>query len=188
MRVCVFAGAGGTSSLVVDAESIGAALAATGAYVVYGGSNKGVMGGLARGVLGADGHLTGVLPAKLAALKHYPPSVSVLEVTPDMPTRKAHFWECDAFLCLPGGAGTLDELAEIWCLQKLGYTTPKPIVIYNGAGFWDALKLLVQDMVRHGMMPQERADMLTFVDRIDQVVPALMAKQPEAQPAHEAIG
>ena len=187
MRVCIFAGAGGHATHSYDAYYIGVDLAAAGCHVVYGGSKRGVMGSVSGGALDGGGFVTGVLPEKIAALKHYPAGINLI-TTPDMPTRKAHFWECDAFLCLPGGAGTLDELAEIWCLQKLGYTTPKPIVIYNGGGFWDALKLLVQDMVRHGMMPQERADMLTFVDRIDQVVPALMAKQPEAQPAHEAIG
>jgi uncharacterized protein (TIGR00730 family) len=182
-KVCVFAGAGGSAALIRDAYTIGYNLAELGCHVYYGGSKRGVMGGLANGFVEGHGRnlfatsadfetqsaneptkrpaLTGVLPESIARLKHYDPAIDLV-VTPDMPSRKAVFWQCDAFLCLPGGIGTCDELFEIWTHVKLGHERRRPIVVYNPAGFWDPLKQLLKNMMWHGTCPADRASLVQF--------------------------
>jgi uncharacterized protein (TIGR00730 family) len=186
-KLTVMAGAGGPAWMLPHIAALGHSLAKQDWHVWYGGSNKGVMGALAKGVLSAGGPLTGVLPQKLADLKHYPPEMNLV-ITPDMASRKALFWDADAYLCLPGGVGTLDELFEVWCLSKLGYSQPRPIVVYNLGGFYTDLDRLVRHMVSNGFMPKERARMVQFAEGSPGVLLALVETAMAAQPAHEAIG
>jgi uncharacterized protein (TIGR00730 family) len=181
MKVCVFAGAHGCPELMPDAEWFGAELAKRGHHVYFGASTKGVMGALARGVISQGGQLTGVLPESIKALRHYNPSLDLV-TTPDMASRKAVFWECDAFLCLPGSYGSMDELFEILTHVKLGHEQSRPIVVYNqrmsdGHGFYDGLDRLIQDMVKYGTMTQERAGL---VRKVSERMEALNALEPVA--------
>lgn len=162
--VCIFAGARGKDYLYPDAEYIGRTLAKRDWHVIYGGSSKGLMGSVCRGVKAEGGQITGVLPKKIHDLKHFDPEIGML-VADTMAQRKQHFWDrSDAFLCLPGGYGTLDELGEILTLTKLGYYPKKPIVVYNQGSFYNGLIDLFQQMVQHGCMEQDRAGLVKFTN------------------------
>lgn len=178
-KVCVFAGARGCPELLPDAEWFGAELAKRGHHVYFGGSNKGVMGALARGIIAHGGQLTGVLPESIKRLRHYNPSLDLV-TTPDMASRKAVFWQCDAFLCLPGSYGSLDELFEILTHVKLGHEQSRPVVVYNqqmsdGHGFYDGLDRMVRDMVRYGTMPPDRAELVRIVSERKDALNATVA-------------
>lgn len=167
--VCVFAGARGGQEMMADMCYMGTRLAERGWNVVYGGSGKGVMGAVAAGVVAVGGKAVGVLPAKIHALGHHREQFDI-EVVEDMVQRKARFWSCDAFLCLPGGVGTMDELFEIWTLIKLGYAPRRPIVVYNWKGFYNPLKEQLFNMNSFGTMPMDRVDMVQFTDNLELAV------------------
>ena len=161
--VCVFAGARGPSELHETIKEVGTELASQGCEVLYGGSAKGIMGALARGVAEAGSKAIGVLPERIAALKHHSDLTETV-VVKDMPSRKEIFWQSDAYLCLPGGLGTMDELFEIWALTKLGYShSSKPIVVLNLDGYYDYLIHFLERMVTDGYLTRERRDMVKFV-------------------------
>jgi uncharacterized protein (TIGR00730 family) len=188
MKVCVFAGAGGPDWMRPYIREVGLRLADADMHIVYGGSHKGIMGALASGAMSVGGRVTGVLPERIASLGHYPPGIDLI-TTPDMPTRKAHFWQCDAYLLLPGGVGSMDEFFEAWCNMKLGYDKTKPLVVYDIDGLYDGLRILIKDMVRAGFMPQERADMVTWAYSPLDIVPALTGPTVAAPwPTNESIG
>lgn len=192
MKVCVFAGARGGAELMSDNRLIGAELAKRGCQVYYGGSRKGVMGAVADGF--KAWHLThrpttddsgipdgwvdmiGVLPETIHRLGHFDPDVSNI-ITSDMPSRKLYFWQCDAFLCLPGGAGTMDELFEIWTETKLGHQKARPIVVFNQGGFYNGLLELIRRMHWSGTMPADRVNLVKFVNQPIEAVNALFSTQ-----------
>ncbi len=163
--ICIFAGARGKSELYTDAAYIARNLVERGCDIIYGGSSKGIMGAVAAAAKLARGKIIGVLPEKVHALGHFDRDAHTI-VAGNMAERKGHFWDkSDAFLCLPGGVGTCDELFEVWTLTKLGYISPaKPIVVYNGNGFYDPLIELKNNMVRFGTMPEERAELVRFTN------------------------
>lgn len=160
--VCIFAGAGGHESMFADNAWIATELVKSGWDIMYGGSSKGVMGAVCRAVKEAGGRIIGVLPEKIAALKHYDPAIE-MRVADDMAQRKAHFWECDAFLCLPGSYGTMDELFEVLTLTKLGYISPaRPIVIFDQDDFYTPIWDLIDNMYEKGFLSASRYDLLKF--------------------------
>ncbi len=145
--------------------------------LIYGGSSRGVMGAVADTVKELGGKITGVLPKKIYELKHFDEEIETL-VAETMATRKQIFWDrSDAYLALPGAYGTLDEISEILTLTKLGYLEPKPVVIYNGFGFYDPLRRLFQNMQDCGLMGSDRANLAQFADTPEEAV-ALINGQP----------
>ena len=169
-KCCIFAGAGGSPVFMSDAAEVTTLLLSDNWELVYGGSSKGVMGVVCSVAAELGGKITGVLPTRIAKLKHYDPRIRIVEAD-TMAERKAHFWECDSFVCLPGGVGTLDELFEIWTLTKLGYIKPvKPIVVLNTAGFYDPLIAMINEMIRCGTMTRDRSGMVTFVNSPREVI------------------
>jgi uncharacterized protein (TIGR00730 family) len=160
--VCIFAGARGKDYLFNDCAWIATELVKTGWDLIYGGSSKGVMGAVCKATVEAGGKITGVLPRKVYELNHYDKSIEML-VADTMAERKSHFWDkSDAFICLPGSYGSMDELFEVLTLTKLGYMPPKPIVIFNKDGFYNPLIDLFDNMVSHGLMPDDRAGLVKF--------------------------
>ncbi len=139
---------------------------------MYGGSGKGVMGAVAAGAGMVDGAVVGVTTKKIHALGHHEQGADLL-VTDTMSQRKDVMWSCDAFLTLPGGVGTLDELFEIWTLIKLGYRKPKPIVVWNYRDFYRGLWNQLRDMIDGGTMPTERVSLVTFCNDLDMAIEAL---------------
>jgi uncharacterized protein (TIGR00730 family) len=131
--VAVFCGAslGADPAYVAAAEAVGAGLARAGHTLVYGGSSRGLMGRLADAALAAGGAVVGVIPQSLVAQERAHGGLAALHVVGSMHERKARMAElADAFVALPGGIGTLDELFEIWTWRQLGFHA-KPIACYD---------------------------------------------------------
>ena len=140
-RVCVFAGssAGVRPEYRAAAEDLGRVLAARGVGVVYGGARVGLMGAVADAALAAGGHVTGVIPAALAAKEIAHSGLTELRVVSSMHERKAQMADlADAFVAVPGGWGTCEELFEIVTWAQLGLHR-KPCGLLNAAGFYDQL-------------------------------------------------
>jgi uncharacterized protein (TIGR00730 family) len=141
LRVCVYCGSrSGRSPRMLEAASeFGAGLAARGLGLVYGGGRVGLMGALADAVLAGGGEAIGVIPQALLQREVGHPGLSELHVVQTMHQRKQRMAECaDAFVTLPGGIGTLEELYEVWSWQYLGYHD-KPVALLNVEGYYDAL-------------------------------------------------
>ena len=139
-NVCIFAASSPKLARhYIDAAfALGAALAENGIGLVFGGGRTGLMGACARGVQAKGGRITGVIPKKLnvpgIAFEH----CDELIVTEDMHTRKATMERLSgAYIALPGGIGTLEELLEVLTLNQLGYLSA-PVVIFNQNGYYDA--------------------------------------------------
>ena len=151
--VCVFCGArdGADPRFLALARRAGALLAASGATVVYGGGSVGMMGVLADAALAEGGEVIGVIPGVLMRREVGHTGLSRLEVVDDMQVRKQRMIALsDAFLTLPGGLGTLDELFEVLTLRQLGEHS-KPIVAVSDRGYFDTLLETLNAFAAHGL-------------------------------------
>jgi uncharacterized protein (TIGR00730 family) len=140
-RLAVYCGsASGSDEVFADAAGATAeAMVSRGVDLVYGGGRLGLMGLIADHVLDLGGHVYGVIPQALVDIEVAHPRVTELHTVANMHERKAKMTDlADAFLALPGGIGTLDELFEAWSWNALGYHA-KPFCLLNVEGFWDAL-------------------------------------------------
>ncbi|GIH15400.1 LOG family protein [Rugosimonospora africana] len=154
MRVTAFTGAAeGRSEVYRDAvEAFGGHLAKAGVEVVYGGGRVGLMGVLADATLAAGGTVIGVIPQSLVDAEVAHTGLTELIVVETMHERKATMARLgDAFVALPGGTGTLDELFEAWTWQQLGLHD-KPVALLNPAGFWDPLLAALEHMRAAGFV------------------------------------
>lgn len=151
--ICVFCGSSaGHSPIYAEAAAgLGREIASKGLTLVYGGGNIGTMGVLAEAALNAGGKVVGVIPKKLhAAVKSL--SVTELHVVEDMHDRKAMMQELsDAFVTLPGGLGTMEELFEVWTWRYIGYHR-KPVGLVNLGGFYDGLLRFLDTMKAEGFV------------------------------------
>lgn len=174
MNICVFAGAGGTSQDTNDAYRIGEVLAKKGHVLYTGGSKKGVMGAVTEGAFHYDGRVYGVMPERIYNLGNYSPYQETIQVR-NMTERKEIFWDkCQAFLCLPGGLGTIDELFEIACLVKLGYKpSSTPIVVLDTRGFYRPLRGMLEAMSSDGYVRESGKDIIKFRSSITWAVSEL---------------
>jgi uncharacterized protein (TIGR00730 family) len=146
--ICVFCGSStGTNPLYsAAAETLGAAMAKAGLRLVYGGGSIGLMGAVARSVLEHGGQVTGIIPEFLLRREIMLDGVDDFHIVPDMHTRKRMMFEqSDAFVALPGGIGTLEELVEQMTWAQLGRHA-KPIVLADIGGFWEPLTDLLSHM------------------------------------------
>jgi len=146
--VCVYCGSGNGSEPVFReaAESFGRLLAEAGIRLVYGGGSHGLMGTVARAVIAHGGHVTGIIPGFLKARELMLDSAQEMIVVNDMHERKRLMFErSDAFVALPGGIGTLEELVEQLTWAQLGQHQ-KPILLANIANFWKPLLVLLAHM------------------------------------------
>ena len=142
------------------AEELGRTLAQRGLGLIYGGGKTGLMGAVADAALAAGGHVVGVIPHVLVDLEVAHEGISELHVTSTMHTRKALMAErADAFVILPGGYGTLEEMFEVLAWQTLKLHT-KPVVLLNVAGFFDALLEFLDGCDREGMLRGNRGILL----------------------------
>ena len=130
-----------------DARLLGSLLARRGFGLVFGGGNTGLMGAAARGFGEAGGHITGVIPEKLNVPGIAYPGCDELIVTPDMHTRKAKMEELScAYIAMPGGYGTLEELLEVLTLNQLGYISA-PVVLLNTLNYFGPLVKQLDDCI-----------------------------------------
>jgi hypothetical protein len=149
------------------AEQVGTELAGRGITVVFGGARVGTMGRLADGALRAGGRVVGVIPQGLAEWDVAHQGLTELHVVPDMHRRKALMAaRSEAFIALPGGSGTLEELFEIWTWAQLGLHA-KPIGLLNTSGYFTPLVALLDHMVREGFLHRPHRDMLIVEDDLD---------------------
>lgn len=156
------------------AAELGSAVAARGWNLVYGGGSIGLMGEVARAALAGGGQVTGVIPQRLADREVALHEVTELVLVDTMRQRKAVMDErSDAFVVLPGGIGTLEELVEILTLRMLGYSD-KPLVLLDPDGFWRPLEDLLRSMIKRQLAAEGLLDL--YVVRID-VASALAAVQ-----------
>lgn len=178
--VCVYCGSqpGRDTSYIDAGRRLGRALAAHGIRLVYGGGTRGVMGAVADGVMTGGGSVTGVIPEFLMekeATREALGRLDELIVTEDMHKRKhAMFERADAFVTLPGGIGTLEEIIEIMTWAQLGRHR-KPMIFANVAGFWDPILGLIEHMSREGFLHTAHLVRPLFVEDIDDVVPELFS-------------
>jgi len=162
-RVAVYCGsATGSDPVFAQAtRATASAMVANGVDLVYGGGRLGLMGLIADSVLAEGGRVYGVIPEALVNLEVAHTGVTELYTVANMHERKAKMTElADAFLALPGGIGTLDELFEAWSWNVLGYHA-KPFCLLNVEGFWDGLITFIDHASRNGFLsPQRRSQLL----------------------------
>jgi len=154
MRVCVFCGSarGSSPAYAEAAAELGAALAASGTGLVYGGGDVGLMGIVADATLAAGGEVIGVMPEALVAKEIAHRGLTELRVTGSMHERKALMAElADGFIALPGGLGTFDELCEILTWGQLGLHN-KPVVLLDVDGYWGPFSALLDSAVAAGFL------------------------------------
>jgi uncharacterized protein (TIGR00730 family) len=187
--VCVYCGSGFGQDPAFRraAETLGTALARAGIGLVYGGGDVGLMGTVARAVMQGGGHVTGIIPDFLQAREHMLEDIQETIVVGDMHTRKRLMFErSDAFVALPGGIGTLEELVEQLTWAQLGRHR-KPILLVSVADFWKPLLTLFDHMRDHGFI-REGLDLSYLVTaEAEAVVPLLRreAGRRGADPAAE---
>ena len=175
--ICVYCGSGpGTDPAFLDAaQTLGRDMAEQGIGLVYGGGNVGLMGALARSVLDHGGHVTGIIPDFLKARERMLDDVQETISVPDMHTRKRLMFErADAFVALPGGIGTLEELVEQMTWAQLGRHT-KPILMLSTKGFWRPLLTLIAHMREQGFIRQGLELNYLVAERVEEVIPMLEA-------------
>ena len=167
-RVCVYCGSspGGRPEYAVAARECGELLAARGIALVYGGGNVGLMKVLADATLGAGGEVSGVIPTHLIERDVAHHAVTTLIAVDSMHERKQKMADlADAFIALPGGVGTLEELFEVFTWLQLGLHR-KPVGLLNVAGYYDALLQFLDHMEAERFLKREHRDTLLVADRV----------------------
>jgi hypothetical protein len=190
-NICVYCGSniGKNAAHAAAARALGRAMAKAGIGLVYGGGGLGLMGELARTVMAAGGRVTGIIPAFLSEKEHMLRDVDELIVVDDMHQRKKlMFDKSDAFVALPGGIGTLEELVEQLTWAQLG-RHKKPVVLADIDGFWAPFLELLEHMHEQGFIKPEMDVRFITVERAQEIIPAILAaaKPDEPAPADAAV-
>ena len=152
--ICVYCGSrlGADPRFAQSARDTGAVIGSQGWELVYGGGKVGLMGMVADATLSAGGTVYGVIPQNLMDKEVGHPGLTELHVVDNMHTRKSMMFErADAFVALPGGIGTFEELFEIWTWYQLG-VHHKPFGLLNVAGYYDPLIAMLDSMVAQGFL------------------------------------
>lgn len=160
LTLCVYCGSrhGARAAYTAAARALGSAIGAAGWQLVYGGGRVGLMGEVADAALAAGGRVVGVITDALMKREVGHTGLSELLVVPTMHARKQRMAEqADAFIALPGGIGTLEELYEVWTWRQLGYHD-QPIGLLNVAGYYDALLQFMDRAVSEGFLDAAQRD------------------------------
>lgn len=160
--ICVYCGSrsGVVPGFSDVARQVGSWIGERGGQLVYGGGNNGLMGTVADATLAAGGRVVGVIPRALVEKEWAKRDCTELHIVDSMHDRKRMMAErADAFLALPGGIGTFEELFEVWTWRQLGYHD-KPIGLLNADGYFDGLLEFLQSTVRHGFMGNWQIDLV----------------------------
>lgn len=181
--VCVYCGSnpGKETLYTAAAEELGRQFALNGVRLIYGGGGLGLMGVVARSVLEHGGVVKGIIPRFLVEKESMLIDVQDHVITEDMHTRKRlMFDEADAFIALPGGIGTLEELVEQLTWAQLGQHA-KPVLLANIGGFWSPLLSLLEHMRHEGFIRPHMPVMHLVADRVSDILPMLEAAAARAQ-------
>lgn len=177
--VCVYCGSstGRDEAYLKAGHLLGRSLAKSGLRLVYGGGTKGIMGAVCEGALQAGGAVTGIIPRFLMnkeATENALGRLSELVVTENMHERKHIMFEkSDAFVALPGGIGTVEEIVEIMTWAQLGHHR-KPIVFGNVNGFWNPMMALMEHMAAEGFIHTAQRVQPLVVDDPEAIVAAIL--------------
>ena len=164
--ICVYCGSrpGGDPLFTTAAQAVGRWIGERGGQLVYGGGRSGLMGEVAQATRQAGGRVVGVIPQALVDKELANHACDELHIVQTMHERKAIMAErSDAFIALPGGIGTFEELFEVWTWRQLGYHD-KPIGLLNVAGYYDALGNFLQSSVRSGFMGEWQMGLVQIND------------------------
>jgi uncharacterized protein (TIGR00730 family) len=174
-KICVYCGSGGGTdpAFVESAKALGKVLAKNGIGLVYGGGDTGMMGTVAKAVRDNGGDVTGIIPEFLLTMERQGRGGPGLIVTRDMHERKRTMFEmADAFVALPGGVGTLEEIVEQMTWAQLG-RHKKPILLANINGFWQPLCALLDHMRGTEFIRGDLNFDLLVADNVDDILPML---------------
>lgn len=178
--ICVYCGSSpGRDEIYKEAgRLVGRSIARSGLRLVYGGGTRGVMGAVAEGTLQAGGNVTGIIPRFLMNKEATETALGRLDelvVTENMHERKHIMFEkSDAFVALPGGIGTVEEIVEIMTWAQLGHHR-KPIVFGNVRGFWDPMLALIDHMATEGFIHTARQVQPLVIEDPEAIVAAILA-------------
>jgi uncharacterized protein (TIGR00730 family) len=170
--VAVYCGSadGNNPAYLAEARALGAAIAAAELGLVYGGAKVGLMGAVADAALAGGAHAIGVLPEVLVSREIAHDGLTQFELVATMHERKARMSElADAFLVLPGGYGTLEELLEAVTWAQLGLHS-KPVILINTAGYWDGLLKFLDSAVVAGFLKQKNRALLRVAANAEEAV------------------
>ena len=190
-KICVYCGSGPGSdpAFVAGARAFGKIMAENGVGLVFGGGSVGLMGELANAVLDHGGEVVGIIPKFLVSREIVLKRAEIV-VTHDMHERKQLMFDhSDAFVALPGGVGTLEELVEQMTWAQLG-RHKKPILIANINGFWNPLCALLDHMEALEFIRPGLAVSYLVADRVEDILPRLLAaaqETPEAAKEMKAV-
>lgn len=174
--VCVYCGSSNTAdpAFLNAAFEIGGDFARAGLKLVYGGGGVGLMGATARGAHAAGGKVLGIIPDFLRGREQPFDDVETVIVTSMHERKMMMFERSDAFVVLPGGIGTLEEIIELLSWRRLDLHA-KPIMFHNPRGFWDPLFALLQHTIDEGLTPPSLADCWRSVEKASDITPNLLA-------------
>ena len=180
--ICVFCGsnAGAQATYLEAAEAVGRGLAQRGVRVVYGGGRVGMMGAVADAARAAGGEVIGVIPQAIFDLEIGHTGLDDLRVVGSMHERKALMAELsDAFIALPGGVGTLEELFEVYTWAQLGIHA-KPLGLIDVAGYFEPLVAFLDHAVQERFLRPETRTLLAVSESLDELLAQLRASEPVA--------
>ncbi|MBS9719964.1 TIGR00730 family Rossman fold protein [Tianweitania sp. BSSL-BM11] len=190
--VCVYCGSStGRSPIYIESgQALGTALAKAGLRLVYGGGTRGIMGAVSAAAVAAGGKVTGIIPSFLLskeAKDGAPNGLDELHVVDTMHVRKHMMFEkSDAFVALPGGIGTVEEIIEIMTWGQLGQHR-KPMIFANIDGFWEPMRTLIDHMAAEGFIHSAHQVRPIFVDTIEDIIPAILSAGDRAKEGDEAV-
>ncbi len=181
--VCVFCGSSDAAdpAYLQAAADLGRELAVAGLRLVYGGGGVGLMGACARAAHEAGGEVLGIIPDFLVGKERALDVVETVVVTSMHQRKQMFFEESQAFVILPGGIGTLEEIVELLSWRRLDLHA-MPVVFYSPDGFWDTLFAVFQHTVDKKLTPPEFMNAWVTVDRVADIVPGLLHQLPAPQP------
>ena len=183
MRIAIFCGssAGNNIKYINVTKELGKFFALNNIDIVYGGGNVGLMGAIADSVMENGGKVYGVIPEKLKEKELAHKNITELKVVSNMHERKALMSEmADAYVVLPGGVGTLEEIFEVWTWAQLGFHK-KACAFLNINGFYDKLFEVIEDMCEKQFLKQEYSDMLIKTDDQEELLKAIKNYTPPKQ-------
>ncbi|HZY18298.1 MAG TPA: TIGR00730 family Rossman fold protein [Ramlibacter sp.] len=185
--ICVYCGSrsGVAEHFVQAAVQVGRWIGERGGQLVYGGGNKGLMGTVADATLAAGGTVVGIIPQALVDKEFAKRDCTELHIVGNMHDRKRLMSErAGAFLALPGGIGTFEELFEVWTWRQLGYHD-KPVGILDTAGYYQPLLHFLQTSVRAGFMNEWQMDLVRVGTDPGALLQQLVASSPGADAPHD---
>lgn len=174
--LCVYCGSrdGADPAFAEAARLVGQWIGQHGGQLVYGGGKNGLMGTVADATLAAGGRVVGIIPQALVIKEVANPNCSELHVVETMHERKRMMAErADAFLALPGGIGTFEELFEVWAWRQLGYHD-KPIGLLNTSGYYDHMLGFLRSSVENGFIGPWQMDLVKIGQQVSTLLPALV--------------